>query len=71
MRNLSVQIVNSNGDVLWRRDRDGGIACHGYVVDGTQTNIIEVLKEAVGQAEAELRLFDVRDGVSDIGRTTA
>jgi hypothetical protein len=68
MGKLTVQIIDS-GRLIWERNEEGGIACSRYLVDGTQVRIIEALKEALVQSEAELLLLDVGDGVSDIGRT--
>lgn len=65
---MKVQILNSEGVILWERGEKGGISARGYVADGTQERIIAALKKALVQAEAELRLFNVGDRIADVAR---
>jgi hypothetical protein len=68
---MKVQIVNDADVVIWERGDERGLACRGYVSDGTQERIIDALRNALEQAQAELSLFDNTDRVLDSGATAA
>lgn len=68
---MKVQITDNQHQIIWERGRDSGIACRRYVTDGTQQEIINALKDALTQAEAELVIFDDVNRVLDIGSTPA
>ncbi|MEM8103165.1 Rrf2 family transcriptional regulator [Morganella morganii] len=51
--------IEVGGAVIWFRDQEKkeGMACTGYIKDGTQQKIISVLEDALTQAKAELGLI--------------
>jgi hypothetical protein len=63
---MKVQIISEAGETIWERGENEGLACRSYVVGGTQKAIINALKRALEQAEAELILFDDVDRVSEV-----
>jgi hypothetical protein len=65
--NMKIQALNDQGDVIWERGQDAGMASCDYVRNGMQQQIIRALTEAVQQAEGELLAFDDADRVSDVG----
>ena len=71
MGSLTVPVLNQEGEVVWLRHPKGGLACRDHVVDGTQEQIIEALRNSLGQAEAERLLFDVSDRVANVSRPAA
>lgn len=47
--------IEVGGAVIWFRDEDKkeGMACTGYIKDGTQQKIISALEDALKQAKGE------------------
>jgi hypothetical protein len=67
---MKVQIVNNAGEIIWERGQNAGLACRAYRADGTQQEIVDALKNALAQAEAELIVVDDVDGVLNVRATT-
>ncbi|PHI31052.1 hypothetical protein [Budvicia aquatica] len=65
-------IIEDGGHTIWFRDNESkdGMACTGYIKDGTQEKIISALEDALFQAKGESLAWDNRDGVSDISAST-
>jgi hypothetical protein len=75
---MIVSVSDKNGAPIWERrsyigEPLGGLASQSYLRDGTQNKIIDALREALEQAEAQLSgaSLQVRDIVSDIGAAAA
>ena len=72
---MRINISNAEGELLWQRDTTmttpSGMACAGYLRDGTQAKIINALSDALAQATAEASALPVADVVSDVCSTTA
>ena len=70
-KDIKVQVIDDGNELIWERGQEAGIACRQYATNGMQEEIVNVLKNALTQAEVELVVFDDVDRVSDIGSTTA
>lgn len=71
---MKVSVSNDKGQVIWEHGTEhgipGGIANRSFAKDGTQSKVIEILEIALGQAKAELSLYDV-DRIPDVGASPA
>jgi hypothetical protein len=57
-KSMKVRIVDNDEKVIWERGQGEGIACRSYVQDGTQEAIIDLLTEALEQANGQLICFN-------------
>lgn len=64
--------IERDGKIIWFRDKakNEGMACTGYIKDGTQREMISVLEEALLQARMEQLCWNDANRVADIGATT-
>ena len=63
--------VYKSGSHIWSYGNGQGVACKGYLKDGTQLNIIKSLEMALEQARVELACCNDADRVSDVCTSTA
>ena len=68
---MQVQVVDDKGEVIWMRGDNIGISCRRYLEDGTQEQIINILKEGLFQAQGELSCSNNIDRIPDVCCTSS
>ncbi len=67
---MEVQVVNSEGDMVWARNAVGGLTSTSYRTNSTLLQIKVALELALAQCKGEILLAQDVDGVLNIGAST-